>query len=44
MYLLWDGMIEILEESKCPNYINKAIRELNLEYIYNINKIYFEKN
>jgi len=43
--MFWNIEIkEILEESKCPNYINKAIRELNLEYIYNINKIYFEKN
>jgi hypothetical protein len=33
-----------MEESKCPNYINKAIRELNLEYIENANKIFFEKN
>jgi len=33
-----------MEESKCPNYVNKAIRELNLYYIENANKVYFEKN
>ncbi len=33
--LLWD--------SSCINYINKAIRELNLEYIEKADKKYFEK-
>ena len=36
---------EQTEESKCANYINKAVREINLEYIELANKKYFsEKN
>jgi hypothetical protein len=34
----------ILSDTKCWNYLNKAIRELNLEYIERANKIYEEKN
>jgi hypothetical protein len=34
---------EILSDTKCWNYTNKAIRELNLEYIEKANKIYEEK-
>ncbi|MFK7780380.1 MAG: hypothetical protein QM490_04475 [Candidatus Gracilibacteria bacterium] len=35
---------EILSDTKCGNYLNKAIREINLEYIERANKIYEEKN
>lgn len=35
---------EILEESKCANYINKSIRELNLEYIERWNQKFFLNN
>lgn len=34
---------EILSDTKCWNYINKAIRELNLEYIERANKVYEQK-
>lgn len=34
---------ELTEESKCPNYINKAIREFNLDYIETANKKYFSE-
>lgn len=41
----WHLKIEdILEESKCANYINKSIRELNLEYVERWNKKYFLEN
>lgn len=35
---------EIISWDNCDNYINKAIRELNLQYIENANKKYFDKN
>lgn len=34
---------EIISWDNCNNYINKAIRELNLQYIENANKKYLEK-
>ncbi len=34
----------IIAGNNCNNYMNKAIRELNLQYIENGNKKYFEKN
>lgn len=34
---------EILSDTKCWNYTNKAIRELNLEFIERANKVYEEK-
>lgn len=40
----WYEIESLIEESKCPNYLNKAIRELNLEYIENANEIYYKKN
>ena len=40
----WYEIENLIEESKCPNYLNKAIRELNLEYIENANEIYYKKN
>lgn len=33
---------EIISWDNCNNYINKAIRELNLQYIENANKAYFK--
>lgn len=35
---------KIISWDNCDNYINKAIRELNLQYIENANKKYFEIN
>jgi hypothetical protein len=35
---------EILSDTKCSNYVNKAVRELNLAYIEKANKKYKEKN
>ncbi|MDD3793393.1 MAG: hypothetical protein PHI37_01155 [Candidatus Gracilibacteria bacterium] len=34
---------EVTQDTQCTNYLNKAIRELNLHYIEDANKIYFEK-
>jgi hypothetical protein len=35
---------DVLSDTKCWNYLNKAIREINLEYIERANKVYEEKN
>ncbi|MDD5769386.1 MAG: hypothetical protein PHE25_00310 [Candidatus Gracilibacteria bacterium] len=35
---------EIVSGDNCENYINKAIRELNLEFLERANKKYFDKN
>lgn len=35
---------EILSDTKCWNYLNKAIREMNLEFIERANKVYEEEN
>lgn len=36
--------LSALSDTKCWNYVNKAIRELNLEYIEKANTVYKEKN
>ena len=35
--------VDINDETKCSNYINKSIREFNLEYIELANKKYFSE-
>jgi hypothetical protein len=35
---------DIILGNNCNNYLNKAIREFNLQFIENANKKYFEKN
>jgi hypothetical protein len=36
--------LEILSDIKCSNYLNKAVRELNLFYIEEANKKYIKDN
>lgn len=38
-----DAEQEIIKGDNCNNYINKAIRELNLQYVENGNKKYFDE-
>ena len=39
-----ENELSALSDTKCVNYVNKAIRELNLEYIERGNKIYEKEN
>ncbi|EKE29202.1 MAG: hypothetical protein ACD_2C00208G0003 [uncultured bacterium (gcode 4)] len=34
----------ITDEGNCSNYLNKAVREMNLAYLEAADKVYFEKN
>lgn len=42
-FWIGDNRIDINDETKCSNYINKSIREFNLEYIELANKKYFSE-
>ncbi|EKE28782.1 MAG: hypothetical protein ACD_3C00014G0007 [uncultured bacterium (gcode 4)] len=46
MLKLWQKSTEysIADESNCSNYLNKAVREMNLAYLEAADKAYFEKN
>lgn len=39
----WKKETEILADTKCINYLNKAIRELNMKYIEDANEVYKKK-